>query len=155
MIQIITNKIGILLLLSGVLNIAGCSQESPAPDQATAEAGNVAPAIVDPHQWTNDELAILESLSLDSLPPLPPQPSNAVADNPAAAKFGHQLFFDTRLSSNGEVSCGSCHKPEFKFTDRLPRAQGVGVTPRKTMTIIGMAYAPWLFWDGRKDSLWS
>jgi cytochrome c peroxidase len=109
----------------------------------------------DPHAWSESEKDILSSLWLNSLPPLPEEPSNAVADNPLAAEFGYYLFFDARLSSNGAVSCGSCHKPEIKFTDGLPRAQGVGVTPRKTMTIIGMAYSPWLFWDGRKDSLWS
>ena len=26
---------------------------------------------------------------------------------------------------------------------------------RNTMSIVGTAYSPWFFWDGRKDSLWS
>jgi cytochrome c peroxidase len=86
---------------------------------------------------------------------LPPDPSNAVADDPAAAALGHKLFFDTRFSSNGLVSCATCHKPELKFTDGLPLAQGVGVTTRKTMSIVGTAYGSWFFWDGRKDSQWS
>ncbi len=145
----------VVLCILGMLILAGCSQESSAPAQSIQEAGDVETVITDPHDWTDQQLAVLKSLSLESLPPLPPDPSNAVADNPDAAKFGHQLFFDTRFSSNGEVSCGSCHKPEIKFTDGLPRARGIGITPRKTMTIIGMAYSPWLFWDGRKDSLWS
>jgi cytochrome c peroxidase len=34
-------------------------------------------------------------------------------------------------------------------------AHGVGTTTRRTMTIVGNAYSPWLFWDGRKDSLWA
>jgi cytochrome c peroxidase len=33
------------------------------------------------------------------------------------AKLGHYLFFDTRLSSNGTRSCGSCHDPAFAFSD--------------------------------------
>ncbi len=37
-----------------------------------------------PPQWTDDEVAILRSLWLESLPELPPDPSNAVADNTAA-----------------------------------------------------------------------
>jgi cytochrome c peroxidase len=41
------------------------------------------------------------------------------------------------------------------FTDGLPRAVGVGVTPRKTMTLVGVAHSNWFFWDGRKDSMWS
>lgn len=113
------------------------------------------PPARDPHDWNQAELDILSSLWLEALPPLPPDPSNAVADNPAAATLGHELFFDTRFSSNVAVSCATCHKTELMFTDGKPRATGVGVTPRKTMTIIGMAYSPWMFWDGRKDSQWS
>ncbi len=111
--------------------------------------------IVDPYQWTQQQKELLATLSLKSLPPLPPDPSNAAADNPAAAQFGHKLFFDKRFSSNGEVSCSTCHKPELIFTDGLARAKGVGVTPRKAMTLVGVAYSKWFFWDGRKDSMWS
>ena len=137
----------LLFLLSPSLNISDYEQE---PNN---EAMPI--TVIDPHDWTSNEQMLMSSLWLDKLPPVPADPSNAVADNPMAASFGHQLFFDTRLSSNGEVSCASCHKPELKFTDGLPRAKGVGVTPRKTMTIIGTAYSPWFFWDGRKDSQWS
>lgn len=106
-------------------------------------------------RWTDEETAILRSLWIGNLPPLPPDPSNAYADDPAAAVLGHKLFFDVRFSSNGEVSCATCHIPEMMFTDGLPLAQGVGTTDRKTMTIIGTAYSPWQFWDGRKDSQWA
>src|SRR6185503_8917417 len=34
-------------------------------------------------------------------------------------------------------------------------ATGVGTTARRTMPIAGMARSPFLFWDGRKDSLWA
>lgn len=106
-------------------------------------------------RWSSQEVTTLTSLSLSSLPPLPPDPSNAFADNSRAADLGHKLFFDTRLSANGEVSCASCHQPERNFLDGLPRSRGVGETPRKSMTVVGAAYSPWLFWDGRKDSLWA
>jgi cytochrome c peroxidase len=105
--------------------------------------------------WTADELKLISSMSLSSLPPLPPDPSNAVADDPAAALLGEALFFDVRLSSNGQVSCASCHLPEHQFQDDLALAKGVGKTTRRTMPIAGTAYSPWLFWDGRKDSQWS
>ena len=108
-----------------------------------------------PHQWSADEQATLQGLSLDTLPPLPSDPSNAYADDPAAAALGHQLFFDERFSANGEVACATCHLPEQQFQDGLPLAKGVGTTTRRTMGIIGTAYSPWLFWDGRKDSQWS
>lgn len=105
--------------------------------------------------WSDDELATLKSLWIGSLPPLPADPSNQYADNIEAAKFGQKLFFDTRFSSNGEVACGTCHLPDQLFQDGTPLADGVGTTNRHTMTVIGTAYSPWLFWDGRKDSQWA
>lgn len=108
-----------------------------------------------PISWNEAEVTTLRSLWIGSLPPLPADPSNAYADNPQAAALGHALFFDTRFSSNSEVACATCHIPDKMFNDGLPLAEGVGTTTRRTMTIIGTAYSPWLFWDGRKDSQWA
>ncbi len=105
--------------------------------------------------WTSDEVAKLRNLWIGSLPPLPPDPSNKYADDPRAAAFGHSLFFDKRFSSNGKVACATCHQPDKLFQDGLPQAKGVGTTPRRAMTIVGTAYSPWFFWDGRKDSQWA
>lgn len=105
--------------------------------------------------WSAEELKTLEGLWIGSLEVLPPDPTNRYADDPKAAQLGHQLFFDPRFSSNGKVSCASCHKPQLAFTDGLPLGKGVGTTTRKTMTIVGTAYSPWQFWDGRKDSQWA
>lgn len=127
-------KIGLLLLV-GLLGGCSASADSPA--------------------WTNEDVKLIASLSLSALPPLPADPSNAVADDPGAAELGRALFFDTQLSSNGEVSCASCHRPDRQFQDDLPLAKGVGTTSRRTMPIAGTQYSPWLFWDGRKDSQWS
>ncbi len=106
-------------------------------------------------RWSEQELAALRALWIGALPPLPPDPSNRYGNDPEAAALGHKLFFDTRLSSNGEVACATCHHPEAQFQDSRSLSQGVGVTDRRSMTIVGTAYSPWLFWDGRKDSLWS
>ena len=106
-------------------------------------------------RWSEDELITLRSLWIGSLPPLPVDPSNKYADDPRAAAFGQKLFFDTRFSSNGKVSCATCHLPEQHFQDGTPLAHGVGITNRRTMPISGTAYSPWLFWDGRKDSQWA
>jgi len=108
-----------------------------------------------PVPWTDAEIEILRSLWIASLPPLAPDPTNAVADNPLAANLGQQLFFDTGMSANDVVSCASCHQPERRFTDGLPKGQGVASSKRNTPSIVGVAYSPWLYWDGRKDSLWS
>ena len=108
-----------------------------------------------PGAWTPAEIELLRSLWIGSLPPVPADPSNAVADDPRAARLGQQLFFDTRLSANGEVACATCHQPEHLFTDGRDVATGVARGDRHTMGLAGVAYSPWLFWDGRKDSLWS
>lgn len=108
-----------------------------------------------PPDWSDAEISVLKTLSLGSLPTLPKDPSNAVADNPQAAEFGRQLFFDTRLSANGEISCATCHQEERRFTDGLRKSQAIGVTDRHAPSIVGTAYSPWQFWDGRRDSQWA
>ena len=105
--------------------------------------------------WSSDQLAVLASLSLSRLPPVPADASNAVERLPAAIEFGRRLFADTRFSSNGAVSCASCHDPQKQFQDGLPVSRGVGTGSRRAMPIVGAAYSTWLFWDGRKDSLWA
>jgi cytochrome c peroxidase len=121
--------------------IASCASWS-----ARAQAGS---------EFTRQELEILRTLTLSSLPKLAPDPTNKYGDDPRAADFGHRLFFDKRLSSNGKVACATCHEPQRDFTDGKPVAIGVGVTPRNAPTVIGAAYNMWFFWDGRKDSQWS
>lgn len=106
-------------------------------------------------EWTDDEIATLRGLWLGSLPALPPDPSNKVADDARAAALGQTLFFDTRLSSNGKVACATCHQPALDFQDGKPLGAGVGTTTRRTMPLAGTAYSPWLFWDGRADSQWA
>ena len=96
-----------------------------------------------------------EDFSLAALGAPPPDASNRWADDPGAARLGHRLFFDARLSSNGEVSCATCHDPGKAFQDGVALAKGVGTTNRRTMPIAGTAYSPFLFWDGRKDSQWA
>ncbi|MGB5767214.1 MAG: cytochrome c peroxidase, partial [Arenicellales bacterium] len=80
--------------------------------------------------WSEAELALLRLSWLGSLPELSPDPTNKYADNPAAAEFGQQLFFDKRLSANGKVACATCHVPDKLFTDGLAKSRGVGETPR-------------------------
>jgi cytochrome c peroxidase len=104
---------------------------------------------------SNELLHAALELSLETIEPLPDDPSNRWADDEHAADLGHRLFFDARLSGNGRVSCASCHDPGREFQDGAPLARGVGTTDRRTMPITAMAYSPFLFWDGRKDSLWA
>jgi cytochrome c peroxidase len=109
----------------------------------------------DLHVWSDSEMKELRDLWLGSLPPLPKDASNIYDDNPRAAELGRKFFFDNRFSGNLKVSCATCHQPDMNFTDILPVAHGIGTSTRRTMPLIGVAYNSWLFWDGRKDSLWS
>lgn len=104
--------------------------------------------------WSDEEKETLRSLTLSTLEGLAPDPSNRVGDDPRAVSLGKRLFFDTRLSGNGKVSCATCHVPEKGFQDGTPLAHGMGTTGRRTMPVAGTAHSPWLFWDGRAGSQW-
>ena len=108
-----------------------------------------------PEPWNDAELRAIGSLWIGALPPPPEDPSNAVADHPLAQRLGHRLFFDARLSANGAVACSTCHRPERRFTDGQPRAVGLGLGTFNTPSLVGAAYSPWQFWNGRADSLWA
>lgn len=105
--------------------------------------------------WSQEETKILRSLWIGSLPPSPKDPSNSFAENQKAARLGEKLFFDPRFSKNGNISCGTCHRKDYAFTEDMPRGHGIGATVRRTQPLIGMAYLSWFFWDGRADSLWA
>ncbi|HUA09970.1 MAG TPA: cytochrome c peroxidase [Candidatus Acidoferrales bacterium] len=94
-------------------------------------------------------------LNHSPLGPVPPDPTDRLAGDPRAARFGQYLFFDTGFSPNGEVSCSSCHQPARSFTDGRALAKGLGIEPRHTPTLLNAAYNHWYFWDGRTDSQWS
>jgi cytochrome c peroxidase len=81
-------------------------------------------AVLHRDTWTAGEVESLRSLSLDTLEPLPADPTNRVADDPRAAALGQRLFFDARLSANGKVSCATCHQPERDFQDGTALATG-------------------------------
>jgi cytochrome c peroxidase len=103
--------------------------------------------------FTPEELAAIYRHS--PLGPLPADPTDRVADDPRAAALGQFLFFDSRLSANGKVSCATCHQASQAFTDGKTVASGVGPGIRNSPTVLNAAYNQWFFLDGRSDSLWS
>ena len=105
--------------------------------------------------FSTEEKRLIGQLRLSELAPLPPDPTNRVADDPSAAALGASLFFDLRMSRDGTVACATCHKVDRQFQDDLPLARGIGVTDRRTMPLANVGHGPWFFWDGRKDSLWA
>jgi len=90
-------------------------------------------------------------LGLQQNPPVP-------AENPmtvAKWELGKKLYFDPILSSDGSVSCASCHDPRRGYTDQAAVSTGIkgskgGIS---APTVLNAAYSPLLFWDGRALSL--
>ncbi|HJS75636.1 MAG TPA: cytochrome-c peroxidase, partial [Vicinamibacteria bacterium] len=69
--------------------------------------------------------------------------------------LGRTLFFDPRLSGSNFISCATCHNPGFSWGDGLPTAIGDEMKRlgRRTPTILNLAWAGALFWDGRSETL--
>lgn len=110
------------------------------------------PPLVD-GRFTRDQWDLIRDMRLPDAPP--PDPTNRVADDSAAAAFGRTLFFDQALSPAGR-SCSSCHAPDLLFTNGKDIAsEGVGPGVRNVPSIIVASRARWLMWDGRVDSLWA
>jgi cytochrome c peroxidase len=150
-------------LCAAAITVAGgCGGGAPADDPDPA--------------FTADEGAALMALRYDDRPP-PADPSNQVADDPAARLFGHRLFFDPSLSGPliegdndgspgtlgekgeaGRVSCAGCHLPDSGFVDTRSRGKQISLaaqwTARRTPTLLDVAFAPLFNWDGARDSIW-
>jgi cytochrome c peroxidase len=105
--------------------------------------------------WSPKEVAVLAGMRLKQAGPRPADASNAYEQRTEAATLGRALFEDKRLSRNGQVACASCHAESRQFQDGKPLGEGIATGKRRTMPVMGAAHSPFLFWDGRKDSLWS
>lgn len=87
-----------------------------------------------------------------------PRVAPAPADNPSTPEkisLGKQLFFDTRLSVDGTLSCNSCHDVQGNGTDS--RATSVGVNGqlggRSAPSVWNAAFLSSQMWDGRLPTL--
>ena len=105
--------------------------------------------------WNIQEKQQLLSLSIRELPKIAQDLSNQYQNNPQAVRLGTKLFFDTKLSESGTISCSICHQPNREFSDGLNVASGLGKGRRNTPSLLGVSHQKWFFWDGRKDSAWA
>ncbi len=69
--------------------------------------------------------------------------------------LGKMLFYDPILSSDSSISCSSCHKQEFAFSDggKTVSTNFFGVTKRNTPPIFNLVWVDDYFWDGRATAL--
>lgn len=115
--------------------------------------------------WSCALLCVLLARSTNAIPAetipqsapllgLPPLQTHDVADADKA-RLGARLFADTRLSSDGRVSCASCHVANHSFADTVPRSKGrAGLEGmRNAPSLLNVAYMRPLFWDGRAPDL--
>ena len=84
-----------------------------------------------------------EIIPLAPLPELEPQ-------DPVVVALGELLFFDNRASGNADQRCYNCHNPRQGWTDGISLSDGYPGTKyfRNSKTIINVAYAPIVYWDG-------
>lgn len=80
-------------------------------------------------------------------------------DNPMTVEgvtLGRYLFYEEKLSGNNTQSCGSCHAPQFAFTDSGNRfSTGIDGMQgnRNSMALQNLGWETRFFWDGRALTL--
>ena len=125
----------VIFLLGGLLTIGACKDDKE----------EITPIVLDETPYE----IVLNNMPQPDLP----------KDNPLSVqgvKLGRLLFYETDLSSDGTMSCGSCHRQEHGFSDTNRFSIGVQKLPgkRQAMAIVNMAWnSNEFFWDGRAHLL--
>jgi cytochrome c peroxidase len=85
---------------------------------------------------------------------------NTPRDNPVTdhgATLGRVIFYDTRLSANNTVACGSCHHQSHAFVDPQRFSKGFEgkLTDRNALSLVNLRYYQRgrFFWDERARTL--
>lgn len=87
------------------------------------------------------------------------QPISSVemdAPAPDKVELGKYLYFDTRLSGEGNISCNSCHNLNTYGVDNLPLSPGDApgtMGTRNSPTVFHAALHKMQFWDGRAQDV--
>jgi cytochrome c peroxidase len=103
--------------------------------------------MVEPKVFTNSEIQSLRRHW--PLPDVPLDTTNSYGDDPYAQHLGQYLFYDTRFSENGEVSCATCHDPDLGWSDGKQIADTLLQVNRHTPSLWNAGYLRWAYWDGR------
>lgn len=89
------------------------------------------------------------------IPPGWPEPATDIfAENKLTEEgfqLGKKLFYDSRLSKYGEVSCASCHQPFSSFSTfdhDLSHGIGNSLTTRNAPALMNLAWMTAYHWDG-------
>lgn len=107
-----------------------------------------------PEQWPKP--FVDDGVEWTELSILPPSPIEEHKDSlRQIIELGKTLFFDTRLSSSGKISCATCHQPALNWTDGKEKSIGHNgaVNKRNSPAIANSWFYKRLFWDGRAKDL--
>ena len=87
------------------------------------------------------------SQDLNALVSIPTPSDNP--QNSAKIALGRKLFFDTRLSLDGSVSCASCHDPRKAFSDNLAKSKGINgqLSERNAPSLLNAAFLKTAMFD--------
>jgi cytochrome c peroxidase len=91
---------------------------------------------------------------LNFFPAMPVSPVNPVTVE--GVQLGRYLFYEKLLSDDASMSCGSCHKQEYAFSDgpkQYTEGRNRVMMKRNTMPLFNLAWYPSLFWDGRAATI--
>ena len=79
---------------------------------------------------------------------VPPPDAVTATMSDSRVALGRALFYDTRLSIDGTMSCASCHRQDKAFTDGEVTHRGVhgDVGLRNAPSVVNLAYMPVLSW---------
>lgn len=100
---------------------------------------------------TLDEETLFERATLAFEPVPPPVDLGADPTLQARVGLGQRLYFDPRLSKQGNVSCNSCHALDRFGVDNLPTSPGDDGLhgARNSPSVYNAALHVAQFWDGR------
>ncbi len=97
--------------------------------------------------------AVDSAAPLAALPPVPVPHDQPLT--PDRVRLGKMLFFDSRLSGDGSISCADCHEPKRGWGDGNDLSRGYPGTVhwRNSQTVVNSAYLDSWFWTGSAKTL--
>lgn len=131
-----------ILLLSGIclaIAVFSCNQSgSKNKEKSTAAADK-----------SHDSLLVLAQAFFKPLPAVAENNVNPLTEE--KVYLGKVLFYDSRLSKDGDISCNSCHNLSTSGVDNEPTSTGEKGQKgtRNSPTVFNAALQNMQFWDGR------
>lgn len=147
------------ILLAALCAISACKKDDTASSGTSVGADQSEDRLSGPHLPVRPyNYANITLPAYLTTPPVNgqvnPQNNGPITDN--GATLGRVLFYDKSLSVNNKISCASCHKQDFSFSDPQKFSVGFegGSTARNSMSLVDARFYPngHFFWDERAAS---